>query len=166
MGFFNEIDALKDHALEPFQNEPGKRRFVQIVFVLLCAAVGVGVAWLMGNWTSSPWSLFGYALAIVLLSIFAAIWAIARSSRNYRRYRGLCQNFANCSRVLMTKNSSARSRKSRSSMIWNDGFSVNHRQLSTNCRLTLTVAPYYCPSGSSSVNLAGICPPLSLLLLP
>lgn len=44
MGFFNEIDALKDHALEPFQNEPGKRRFVQIVFVLLCAAVGVGVA--------------------------------------------------------------------------------------------------------------------------
>ena len=44
------------HALEPFQNEPGKRRFVQIVFVLLCAAVGVGVAagmaWLMGNWTS------------------------------------------------------------------------------------------------------------------
>jgi uncharacterized membrane protein YcjF (UPF0283 family) len=91
MGFFNEIDALKDHALEPFQNEPGKRRFVQIVFVLLCAAVGVGVAWLMGNWTSSPWSLFGYALAIVLLSIFAAIWAIARSSRNYRRYRGLCQ---------------------------------------------------------------------------
>lgn len=38
-----------------------------------------------------PWSLFGYALAIVLLSIFAAIWAIARSSRNYRRYRGLCQ---------------------------------------------------------------------------
>ena len=37
------------------------------------------------------WSLFGYALAIVLLSIFAAIWAIARSSRNYRRYRGLCQ---------------------------------------------------------------------------
>jgi hypothetical protein len=56
MGFFNEIDALKDHALESFQNEPGKRRFVQIVFVLLCAAVGVGVAagmaWLMGNWTS------------------------------------------------------------------------------------------------------------------
>jgi hypothetical protein len=49
MGFFNEIDALKDHALEPFQNEPGKRRFVQIVFVLLCAAVGVGLAWLMGN---------------------------------------------------------------------------------------------------------------------
>jgi hypothetical protein len=45
----------------------------------------------MGNWTFSPWSLFGYALAIVLLSIFAAIWAIARSSRNYRRYRGLCQ---------------------------------------------------------------------------
>jgi hypothetical protein len=37
--------------------------------------------------------LFGYALAIVLLSIFAAIWAIARSSRNYRRYRGLCQKF-------------------------------------------------------------------------
>ena len=31
MGFFNEIDALKDHSLEPFQNEPGKRRFVQIV---------------------------------------------------------------------------------------------------------------------------------------
>ena len=49
MGFFNEIDALKGHALEPFQNEPGKRRFVQIVFVLLCAAVGVGLAWLMGN---------------------------------------------------------------------------------------------------------------------
>jgi hypothetical protein len=51
MGFFNEMDALKDHALEPFQNEPGKRRFVQIVFVLLCAAVGVGMApgmaWLM-----------------------------------------------------------------------------------------------------------------------
>ena len=44
MGFFNEIDALKDHALEPFQNEPGKRRFVQIVFVLLGAAAGVGVA--------------------------------------------------------------------------------------------------------------------------
>lgn len=42
MGLFNEIDALKDDALEPFQNEPGKRRFVQIVFVLLCAAVGAG----------------------------------------------------------------------------------------------------------------------------
>jgi hypothetical protein len=75
MGFFNEIDALKDHSLEPFQNEPGKRRFVQIVFVLLCAAVGVGVAagmaWLMGNWTSHHGVCFGYALAIVLLSIFA-----------------------------------------------------------------------------------------------
>jgi hypothetical protein len=75
------------------------------------------------------------------------------------------RNFANCSRVLMTKNSSARSRKSRSSMIWNDGFSVNQRQLSTNWRLTLTVAPYYCPSGSSSVNLAGICPPLFIATL-
>ena len=44
MGFCNEIDALKDHALKPFQNEPGKRRFVQIGFVLLCAAVGAGAA--------------------------------------------------------------------------------------------------------------------------
>jgi hypothetical protein len=38
-----------------------------------------------------PWSSFGYALAIVLLFIFAAIWTIARSSQNYRHYRGLCQ---------------------------------------------------------------------------
>ena len=99
MGLFNEIDALKDDALEPFQNEPGKRRFVQIVFVLLCAAVGAGMAWLMAKLDLPPWSSFGYALAIVLLFIFAAIWTIARSSQNYRRFhwyscpervRGLC----------------------------------------------------------------------------
>ena len=61
MGFFNEIDALKDHALEPFQNETGKRRFVQIVFVLLCVAVGVGVA------AGMAWlrSLIRLALALI-----------------------------------------------------------------------------------------------------
>lgn len=62
MGFFNEIDALKDHSLEPFQNEPGKRRFVQIVFVLLGAAAGVGVAagigLAHGKLDLPPWSLF------------------------------------------------------------------------------------------------------------
>jgi hypothetical protein len=49
------------------------------------------LAWLMGNWTSHHEVCFGYALAIVLLSIFAATWAIARASRSYRRYHGLCQ---------------------------------------------------------------------------
>jgi hypothetical protein len=149
MGFFNEIDALKDHALEPFQNEPGKRRFVQIVFVLLCAAVGVVVAavWL-GSWEIGPPTME-----------FVRLCPSYRPLIHFRRHLGngtfkseltaviavFVRNFANCSRVLMTKNSSARSRKSRSSMIWNDGFSVKQRQLSTNWRLTLTVAPYYWP---------------------
>ena len=71
MGFCNEIDALKDHALKPFQNEPGKRRFVQIGFVLLCAAVGAGaaagMAWLEDGCPTSRYlfSVF-YPLAAVL----------------------------------------------------------------------------------------------------
>src|SRR5260221_5033215 len=65
--------------------------------------------------------------------------------------------------VLMTKNSPAMRLTSTSSMMWKDGFSVNQRQLSTNWRLTL--APYYCPGGTSSADLSGICPQLSLVLL-
>jgi len=61
----------------------------------------------------------------------------------------------------MTKNSPAVRLTSTSSVIWKDGFSVNQRQLSTNWRLTL--APYYCPGGTSSADLAGICPPLSFI---
>jgi|GraSoi_2013_60cm_1033757.scaffolds.fasta_scaffold02259_7 hypothetical protein len=86
-----EINALEDHAREPFQDEPGKRLFVQIVFVLLCAGVGGGIACLFTQLPLPPWSLPGVVVAFILASIFAAIWTIVRSGQNYRRYRGLCQ---------------------------------------------------------------------------
>jgi hypothetical protein len=79
-----EIDALEDHAYEPFQNQPGKRLFVQTLFVLLCAAVGagagMGMAWLFTKLDAQTFSLPGVAVAIILPFIFAgvAIWAIVR----------------------------------------------------------------------------------------
>ncbi len=66
-----EINALEDHAREPFQDEPGKRLFVQIVFVLLCAGVGGGIACLFTQLPLPPWSLPGVVVAFILASTAA-----------------------------------------------------------------------------------------------
>ena len=75
----------------PFKMSPANGALSRLY---LSYSVPLSVRVWLGSWRKldlPPWSSFGYALAIVLLFIFAAIWTIARSSRNYRRYRGLCQ---------------------------------------------------------------------------
>jgi hypothetical protein len=84
-----EMKALQDDSSESFAGRPRQRLFVEILFVLFCAAVGGTVVWPLTLLPVSPWARWFARILFIISFASAGIWTIVRSSQKYRRYHRL-----------------------------------------------------------------------------